>query len=210
MRKILVLLSALLAFFMLFTAAQAAIRYLPSDSREYELLPKAVLPVDVQAPPGLMELPAALLLIDESAFEGTAATAVSLPVGLESIGERAFADMANLRAISIPQSVHVIGSNAFSGTAGLVVFGTVGSFAHEWAMHNGFGFTPLAVLVTGNSSHVKENIQQSGQAPAAMDAAIVDQADQPKTRDTGRLIGEINREICTGRASMVVMDRYFP
>ena len=210
MRKILVFVSALLAFLTLFTSAQAAIRYLPCVPQASEQLPKEVLTADVTAVSGIMELPASLLYIDDSAFEGTAASAVSLPAGLESIGERAFADMENLRSISIPNSVHAIGSDAFSGTEGLTVFGTLGSFAHDWAMHNGFGFEPLVVLMTGNGCRVEENTQQSGRVPAGMEPPIVDRTDQPKTRDTGRLIGEINQEICTGRASMLVMDRYFP
>lgn len=210
MRKVLVLISALLAFLMLFTAAQAAVRYLPSELQTCEQLPKALLMADVPALSGIMELPASLLHIDDSAFEGTAAAVVSLPAGLESIGERAFADMADLRAISIPRSVYAIGSSAFSGTDGLMVFGTLGSFAQEWAMRNGFGFAPLAVLMAGNGCRMEEKTQICERLIARIDSAIVDRADQPKTRDTGRLMGEINREICTGRASMHVMDRYFP
>lgn len=210
MRKILASGSVLLAFLMLFTVSQAAVRYLPSDMYESVLMPKAVLTEDIPEPSGMMKLPASLLYIDDSAFEGTAASAVSLPAGLESIGERAFADMANLRAVSIPQTVHTIGSGAFSGTEGLTVFGILGSIAHEWAMHNGFGFAPLAVMTAGYGCRVEDKTQMSECTTAGTDAAIADRADQPKVRDTGRLMGEINREICTGRASMHVMDRYFP
>ena len=205
-----VLISAFLAFLMLFTAAQAAVRNLPNVPQAGERLHRAILMTDISALPGIMELPVSLLHIDDGAFEGTAASMVFLPDRLESIGERAFAGMKHLRSISIPQSVHAIGSGAFSGTEKLMVFGIIGSFAHNWAMRNGFGFAPLAVLLAGNGCRVEDNSRQFFEMPAGMNDAIVDRADQPKTHDTGRLIGEINREICTGRASMHVMDRYFP
>ena len=78
------------------------------------------------------KLPASLMVIEDSAFEGTAAEAVELPDSLISIGERAFAD-SNLRAISIPESVEYIAEHAFDGTDQLTISGVKGSYAENWA-----------------------------------------------------------------------------
>ena len=48
-------------------------------------------------------LPASLQIIEAEAFEGTAIVTVDLPETVETIGERAFANIPTLRQITIPQ-----------------------------------------------------------------------------------------------------------
>jgi len=54
--------------------------------------------------------------ISESAFEGTALTAVVLPNGLKTIGKRAFADIDELTSVTIPDGVESVASDAFEGS----------------------------------------------------------------------------------------------
>lgn len=61
-----------------------------------------------------LKLPAGLKSIDKGALSGTGLTSISLPSGLETIGEYAFLRCNNLEKISIPASVHSIGERAFA------------------------------------------------------------------------------------------------
>lgn len=77
-------------------------------------------------------LPTAISTVDESAFEGIAATIVYLPDICTSIGKWAFKDCEKLTQIRIPANC-VIGSDAFSGCVDVVIFGTKGSAAEAYA-----------------------------------------------------------------------------
>lgn len=85
-------------------------------------------------------LPSELIEIEEEAFSGTRAEQVILPSSLQTIGERAFADMTALREVSIPASVSQIGEDAFSGASGLTIYGVSDSYAQRWAVSNGYSF----------------------------------------------------------------------
>lgn len=93
-------------------------------------------------------LPASLAVIEESAFEETAAERVQLPEGMLLIGERAFADVATLREVAIPLSVTNIGDTAFDGAAELVLTGTPGSYAQQWASEHGVSFMAAPCCAT--------------------------------------------------------------
>jgi hypothetical protein len=80
-------------------------------------------------------------VIDEEAFAGIAATAVALPEGVTSIGDRAFAGCAALRQIQIPGSVKHIGEGAFDGCAAdLLIVGEFDTPAETYARENGIAF----------------------------------------------------------------------
>lgn len=82
-------------------------------------------------------LPASLKVIDESAFEETAAETVIISDSAEIIGNRAFADIRTLRIIHIPDSVKYIGDLAFEGSLNVAFRGVENSYAAAWAhMHN--------------------------------------------------------------------------
>lgn len=77
-------------------------------------------------------LPAAISTVDESAFEGIAATIVYIPDTCTNIGKWAFKDCSKLTQIRIPAKCS-IGTDAFSGCAKVVIFGTKGSAAETYA-----------------------------------------------------------------------------
>lgn len=88
-------------------------------------------PLPIYGQPDLT-LPAAIITVDESAFEGIAATIVYIPDTCTSIGKWAFKDCTNLTQIRIPANC-AIGTDAFSGCVNVVIFGTKGSAAENYA-----------------------------------------------------------------------------
>ena len=87
-------------------------------------------------------LPASLVMIEDEAFEATAAQAVLLTDSLSEIGERAFADSPNLKSVIIPESVVFIGEHAFDGVSDLVLHGEKNSYAARWAEEHNVTFVP--------------------------------------------------------------------
>ncbi len=69
-------------------------------------------------------LPAAVKLIEDSAFEGLPMATVEIPYGCETIGKWAFKDCTNLTQIRIPDSVTCIDTTAFEGCTNVFVYGT--------------------------------------------------------------------------------------
>lgn len=61
-----------------------------------------------------LKLPAGLKSIDKGALSGTGLKSISLPAGLENIGEYAFLRCNNLASVAIPASVKSIGERAFA------------------------------------------------------------------------------------------------
>lgn len=97
-------------------------------------------------------LPAALQMIDESAFEGTALISVELPEELEYIGEKAFAHILSLRSIRIPDKTKYIGENAFTGSGKVTITAYADSYARTWARNNGLPFAPIAALTASGGT----------------------------------------------------------
>ena len=75
-------------------------------------------------------LPAMLIEISESSFEGIAATVVFVPDTCESIGGYAFRD-SNIEQIRLPQNCD-IADTAFDGCEDVQIFGTPGSPAEAF------------------------------------------------------------------------------
>ena len=94
----------------------------------------------------VMVLPASLQFIGEDAFGGIAAEAVLLPTGLETIEEKAFRDMPELKSVYIPETVNQIGRHVFNGSDKLVLIGKAGSQAENWARENHHDFSGSWVL----------------------------------------------------------------
>ena len=121
--------------------------------------------VDIETSP-TVKLPASLRFIENEAFEGTAIVQAVLPENLESIGERAFANIMTLRMIKIPESTKTIAETAFAGSNRLIITSTPGSYARAWAGKNGVLFTPILVVhagtvnvqITTGTNHRKEQI----------------------------------------------------
>ncbi len=85
-------------------------------------------------------LPAALARIEEEAFMGCSFAYIKLSENVTSIGNKAFADCPYLVHIYIPQKTTAIADDAFYGMTGLVIHGTAGSYAEEYASLHGFTF----------------------------------------------------------------------
>ena len=84
----------------------------------------------------LFHLPDSLQKIEDEAFEGTAVTEVILPETVTTIGERAFADIDNLRSIRIPIGTISIADNVFAGSNRVVITAAPNSYARAWAKKN--------------------------------------------------------------------------
>ncbi len=77
-------------------------------------------------------MPAALTIIEESAFEGVSAETVEISENVVSIEARAFADCENLREIHIPATVLSIDETALAGCKNVTVYGEKGSAAERF------------------------------------------------------------------------------
>ena len=88
-------------------------------------------------------LPSAVKEIEEEAFAGISASVVKIPDGLTTIGQKAFANLPNLREIYIPASVTQIEENVFQNSPQVVVYGYPGSKAEEYARQNDIQFVSL-------------------------------------------------------------------
>ena len=87
-----------------------------------------------------MKTPRDLTAIQKEAFAGTRLAYVYCRNGVGKIGDKAFADCADLKVIRIPGSVTSISANAFEGCGALAIQGTPGSYAEEYAYQNGIAF----------------------------------------------------------------------
>ncbi len=92
-------------------------------------------------------LPISVTTIGDGAFEGCAKLRnVSLPDKLDAIGANAFRAPNALTSLYIPDSVTFIGANAVGVTEGnapvygFIIRGSAGSFAENYATHNGITF----------------------------------------------------------------------
>ncbi len=63
--------------------------------------------------------------------------------GVQEIGTYSFRDCISLERIEIPESVTKISSTAFVGCENLVIYGSRGSYAEEYALENGIPFVDV-------------------------------------------------------------------
>ena len=95
------------------------------------------------------KLPAGLVAIGDSAFEGIPAARVEITENVTSIGARSFADCLNLTALVIPETVQSIDDTALEGSENVTVYGETGSEAQRFADAAGIKFVdPNAVSET--------------------------------------------------------------
>ena len=98
-------------------------------------------------------LPASLRIIDEGAFENTGASVVYFHDSVEHIGSRSFANMPHLKAVCIPKTTSFIGERAFDNHDRLIVIGIWGSYAHRWAVKNGYVFVHMDLWKDEHETH---------------------------------------------------------
>ncbi len=65
---------------------------------------------------------------------------IEIPEGAIIIGDKAFAECANLRLIRIPSTVNTIGQNAFEGDSDMMLSVVPGSYAESWAVGKGLPY----------------------------------------------------------------------
>ena len=102
-----------------------------------EILTPFVITVDYKeqfsAQEAVFIFPASLEMIEEEAFEGTAAAAVVFPHGLQTIEDSAFGDAGSLTAAYLPETISYIADDAFAESEDFVIHGVSRSAAREWA-----------------------------------------------------------------------------
>lgn len=92
----------------------------------------------------VLQLPAALQMIDEEAFCGnTAIERIIIPDGVTQIGKLAFADCANIAYIRIPDSVETIADDAFQNCGQLIILCGSGSYAAQYADAHGIEYDSI-------------------------------------------------------------------
>ena len=94
------------------------------------------------APGAGLTLPAALVAIEEEAFEGIDAARVEITENVVSIGPRAFADCKNLTELVIPATVQIIDDTALEGSENVTIYGEADSEAQRFADANNLPFVP--------------------------------------------------------------------
>ena len=106
----------------------------------------------------VLELPAAVKLIEDSAFYGNRALGtVVLPNGITEIRSKAFAD-SSVRDINLPASLGFIADDAFDACSSVSFTASADSYGFNWAKAHGFPVTdPDAVtyraLLIGNNAY---------------------------------------------------------
>ena len=91
-------------------------------------------------PNELLKIPEGANIIDAQAFENVGAQMIVLPEGVLDIGEKAFANNAQLCLINLPDSIQTIAENAFEGTEAVTILCRAGSVAESFAQTNGVAY----------------------------------------------------------------------
>ena len=77
-------------------------------------------------------------------------TSVNIPDSVTSIGEIAFRECSSLASVTIPDGVTSIGEGAFSDCPdALVIYGTIGSYAEQYAKNNNITFKVNSKQISG-------------------------------------------------------------
>lgn len=101
---------------------------------------------------GALKLPAGTIEIAEKAFYGNrAVTAVTLPNGVRRIGSKAFAG-TGITQVYLPGSLTYIAKDAFDGPGKVKMTCAEDSYAHDWAVENGYLAGPTITAQPVNAS----------------------------------------------------------
>ena len=108
----------------------------PKPSPEPAVSP-APTPAPTQTPSRILSFPQGLVRIEAEGFFGDLSLdEVILPLGVQYIGPRAFAQ-SSVRLIRLPRSLQKIDESAFEGCAGVEVIAPQDSYAFSWCLEHG-------------------------------------------------------------------------
>ena len=116
-------------------------------------------------------MPASLEVIEDGAFESTAAKTVVLQEGVLRLGDGAFDHAPYLTDIYIPSTVEYIGNPGAGENRALTVHGESGSYAEEWAREHQLVFVPTIVLSLSDQN--KKTLNTRGIAVSRFAAAAI-------------------------------------
>ena len=111
----------------------------------------------VSARAATLTLPSGLKQIEAQAFYGDKKlNNVVLPEGLQSIGDKAFAN-SGLKSIHLPSSVTYIADDAFAGTKNLRITAEEDSYAYDWLIrHDYLALSGKGMLLYEDSAYKQE------------------------------------------------------
>lgn len=156
-------------------------------------------------------LPANLEVIEEEAFAGTAAETVVLPETAVEVQDQAFAEMPFLTAVTIPAGVQTLGDDLFAGNANVTVIGVAGSTAQRWAAAHGYAFAEPAARLPG----IGVALQLARFAKRLVTLFLLAAfglllAAEGRKKPACRRIGAIRAMRRRERAEIHIQDGYFP
>lgn len=103
----------------------------------------------------VLNMPAALQIIDEEAFYGsTSIDKVVLPNNVTEIRARAFAN-STLSEINLPDSITYIDDTAFDGPSKVTLLVNEGSYAYTWAVRNNYIRAVTSVALNKSSASLQ-------------------------------------------------------
>ena len=91
-------------------------------------------------PEEVLRIPENTIDVDAQAFENVGAQMIVLSEGVLNIGEKAFANNAQLCLINLPDSIQTIAENAFEGTEAVTILCRAGSVAESFAQTKGVAY----------------------------------------------------------------------
>ena len=153
-------------------------------------------------------LPSSLQIIEDEAFEGTAIVSVEIPETVESIGNRAFANIPTLHSVRISPNTKHIAKTAFADSDQVVLTGTSNSYARTWANENGFPFVPIAVITANNqTTQITVTYRQSDDL---FRLNQVDSCDEDEKSPTEYAVGEFKCIWCIEGIAYHILGRSPP
>ena len=138
-----------------------------------------------------LKLPASLITIEESAFEGTSIVTIDLPEKVETIEDKAFANIKTLKQINIPNSTILIGKDAFRGSNQVTITAAPKSYARTYAQEYKIPFTPITSFYAFTPSPQATSLFNSR---SELQKLLVEgeTTDNQKVNQTGRMTGDLN------------------
>lgn len=162
-----------------------------------------------------LSLPAGMELIGEEAFEGTAFTSIHIPENVKEIEDRAFAGIKQLLIAHISSEEIDISDNVFDEDNNLLLSGFAGSSVQRWANGRKIRFVLMEQIREKNetadyNAYVPNKKKEHKRAYLDYSIALSDPDLTKARQNTYRTNGDLKASCYTGIASIYVQSRYFP